>query len=86
MVYQVIFKIEEVIYLSILQKIDNEKDLEKEGYIVDGKIKHDDVIKAVNFLREEGFEGKIESLCFMYLGYKAPEYAKLIIIDDNANK
>ena len=113
MVYQAIFKNEEVIYLSILQKIDNEKNLEKdavgyeaifgatntlkvskdgyeklekEGYIVDGKIKHRDVIKAVNFLSKEGFEGKIESLCFMYLGYEAPEYAELIIIDDNANK
>ncbi len=57
---------------------DEYEKLEEEGYIVDGKIKHSNVKDAVNFLNEEGFKGVCEHLCFMYLGYEAPEYANLI--------
>ena len=49
------------------------------GYIVDGKIKHDDVSSAVEFLGKKGFKGITESLCFMYQGYKPPEYGELIV-------
>ena len=50
----------------------------EEEYIVDGKMKHSNVGDAVNFLDKEEFKGVCEHLCFMYLGYEAPEYAILI--------
>ena len=55
------------------------KELVEAGYIVDGKIKHDDVSSAVAFLGQKGFKGVTEHLCFMYLGYKPPEYGELIV-------
>ena len=102
--------------MSIIEKIDNEKDLEKvaggyeaifgatntlkvskkeyeklekEGYIVDGKIHHGGdkgVSAAASFLEKEGFKGTRNHLCFMYLGYKPPEYGRLIVTDDDVNK